>query len=188
MHREWSDPTELIAALNAGDKRALEHVYNTYQRIVWWAAYKITGNTAEAEDIVMETFFKFWEKRAIFHVDSNLKGWLVIVAMNKAKDRFRKQHRQEISEQEAEYHTDKLEQDNHYQNLLIKSELLDRALATMNEMPAAMKEIFRMFFVEGWSSAQIAEKLGISMDTVRVQKHRAILILKKTFRLEDPPD
>ncbi|MBC8032992.1 MAG: RNA polymerase sigma-70 factor [Chitinophagaceae bacterium] len=184
----WSDPNELLTALRQGDEAAYYHVFQLYNKSLFLSAYKIVSDTQEAEDIVSETFIKLWNNRQSFSEGYNIKAWLFRVGVNLSLDRLKKNKRYGLAEEEAVYFSQKEEDTGYLETLILESELVDMIFSSMDEMPDAMKTIFRMHYVEGLSSSEIARQLDISVDTVRVQKHRALLLLKKIFPFKDPPE
>jgi RNA polymerase sigma-70 factor (ECF subfamily) len=66
--------------------------YETDRRLLWGLCYRMTGNAADADDLVQETFVKAIE-RPPRNLDQPLKPWLVSVAINLSRDLLRRRKR-----------------------------------------------------------------------------------------------
>jgi len=71
----------------------IEHLFREHERFLWGVCYRMTGNAADADDLVQETFV-----RAMGHpparLDESLRPWLAQVAMNLSRDLLRRRKRQ----------------------------------------------------------------------------------------------
>src|SRR2546423_13298146 len=64
-------------------------LYEHNRRFIWGVCYRMTGNAADAEDIVQEVFIKALENPGL-KTEQTLRPWLVCVAMNLSRDHLRK--------------------------------------------------------------------------------------------------
>ena len=161
-----------------GNKEAFQYFYDLYYRSLYSFANKLTNNSEEAKDIVTESFMKLWRRCHEFKTVADVRPVLYTITRHACIDFLRLNQRQE----QAHKHLSNLEQlkeDDHLQVSMAKDEFFRRALAEVDKMPGAMREIFKLAYVEGLSTAEIAQKLNLAPDTVRVQKSRAIKMLKK---------
>jgi RNA polymerase sigma-70 factor, ECF subfamily len=67
-------------------------IYNSNQRFLWGLCYRMTGNAADADEIVQETFVKALENPPP-RMDESLRPWLVRVALNLSRDLLRMRKR-----------------------------------------------------------------------------------------------
>jgi len=71
----------------------IEHLFKEHERFLWGVCYRMTGNAADADDLVQETFV-----RAMRHpparIDDCLRPWLVRIAINLGRDLLRRRKRQ----------------------------------------------------------------------------------------------
>lgn len=90
---EHSD-IELVRQCLMGLPKAFEELVNRYQKSVYNVAYRMTGSTADAEDISQSTFIKAYEKLATYNAKYQFFSWIYRIAVNetlnaiKIKDRF----------------------------------------------------------------------------------------------------
>lgn len=161
-----------------GNKEAFQYFYHLYHRGLYSFADRLTNNSEEAKDIVTESFVKLWRRCHEFKTVADVKPVLYTITRNACIDFLRLNQRQE----QAHKHLSNLEQlneDDHLQVSMARDEFFRKALAEVDKMPEAMREIFMLAYEEGLSTAEIAQKLNLAPDTVRVQKSRAIKMLKK---------
>jgi RNA polymerase sigma-70 factor (family 1) len=173
---------DLIAGLQNGDQKAINYIYNTHFRPLCYFACQLINNKEEAEDIIVETFIKLLRKRNDFNKLTSVKKFLYTVTRNACFDFLKHVQRKTASHKEIMHLMDKDE--DFIQSRIIKAELLQLIFNEVEQLPNIRKKIFKLIFVEGLTTAEIAETLDISVDTVRVQKSRALhsirtAILKK---------
>src|SRR5215813_3837614 len=70
------------------------HTFDEHRHFLWGLCYRMTGNAADAEDIVQDTFVKALEKPPA-DTRAPWRPWLAKVAINLSRDRLRRRRRQE---------------------------------------------------------------------------------------------
>jgi len=163
---------DLIAAFKKGDQEAINSIYRNNFRQLCYFARGLINNKEEAEDIVVETFIKLLRKRNDFDTLTNIQGFLYTATRNACLDFLKHVQRKTASHKEIIYLMEKDE--DFIQSKIVKAELLKLILDEVEHLPVIRKKIFKLIFVEELSTAEIAEKLNITVDTVRVQKARAL--------------
>src|SRR5262249_24574328 len=73
-----------------------EQTFAEHKGFLWGVCYRMTGMSADAEDIVQDTFVKALEKPPA-DMDAPLRPWLVKVALNLSRDQLRRRRRREYS-------------------------------------------------------------------------------------------
>src|SRR5438093_11805475 len=91
---------ELIAAINAGDAAAFEALYFRYRDWVAGLAYRFTGDSDAALDVLQETFLYFLRKFPGFRLTANLKTFLYPAVRNLSIAARRKAQRYQATEAE----------------------------------------------------------------------------------------
>lgn len=79
----------------AGERDAYRVLVERHSRAVFRMAYRMTGNTHEAEEVVQESFVRGYEKLGQFAGNSNFGTWVYRIAANYAIDRMRKRKTEE---------------------------------------------------------------------------------------------
>jgi RNA polymerase sigma-70 factor (ECF subfamily) len=92
---------EAIARAKQGDAEAFETLYNLHKRRVYSLCWRMTANTAEAEDLTQETFLQLFRKIGTFRGESAFSTWLHRMAVNVVLMHLRKKGLPVLSLEEA---------------------------------------------------------------------------------------
>lgn len=168
---------QIIADFKEGSKEAFAAVYKSHYTALFFFVKRFVIDRAEAEDITAETFIKLWKIRHNFDSHQNIKAFLYITARNACLDCLRARQRSTGMQQEMLY---LLLQNNNITFLHdeIKVDVLTQVKEKIENLPPKCKQIFKMAFLERLKNAEIAEKLGLTLQTVKNQKVRAIKLLR----------
>jgi len=173
--RPPDDPT-LLARLRAGDARAFEELVTTYQHRIFGVALRMLGSRAEAEDVAQETFLRAHRALGEFRGEARLGTWLYAIASRLCLNRLASAERRYVRGDEDAMLRFPAEGD-----AAIALERTEVA-AALHDAIAALPEDRRLVVIlrdlEGLSYEEIAEALGVELNTVRTRLHRARLDLK----------
>jgi RNA polymerase sigma-70 factor (ECF subfamily) len=171
----------MVTAALAGDDEAFETVIRTYSRRVYIVAYAILQDTAEAEDIVQETFLKAHHQRGKLREAEKFPAWLLTVTRNAARDRLRRRRPQaepEAFDTLADHGTatpgSQMEEHEHQARLR-------RALATL---PEQHRTALTLRYLEGLDYRAIESTMGVSNGALRGILGRALGTLRRMPGLE----
>jgi RNA polymerase sigma-70 factor, ECF subfamily len=179
---------ELVARARAKDFAAFEELLGRYEDKVFRLAYRIVRNETDAKEILQETFVSIWRKLDTFKGDSQFGSWVYRIATNAALMRLRAHRRHpEVSTEELPIGY----LDNYGQPLptgdnwskrpddeLQSSELRAHIQAAVDKLPEIYRTVFVIRDIEGLSTEETAEALGISVPTVKTRLHRARIALR----------
>ncbi|HEX6193562.1 MAG TPA: sigma-70 family RNA polymerase sigma factor [Chitinophagaceae bacterium] len=171
---------ELIALLRTGDEKALEKIFNHTHAGLLHFAMQFVKDRLAAEDYVAGSYIKIWAKRKDFSNLGSIKSFLYTAVKNACLNHIKQSNRHSVCHKEILYLSDK--SSDFLNDYAIKTELLQKLWEDVEQLPAVRKKIFKMYFAEGLSSFEIAESLQISVDTVRVQKARALHALRALIK------
>jgi RNA polymerase sigma-70 factor (ECF subfamily) len=180
--RPVSDATNLDhsdqSSVTALQEEALSHIDSLYR-----TAYRMSGNPADAEDLVQETYLRAFRSLHQFRAGTNLRAWLFKILTNAFINEYRKRSRQPRSTS-----LDDVEDYYLYTHLLdsgiqpsasppeeevlasITDDDVVRALEALSE---EFREVVLLADVEGFSYREIAEIMDIPVGTVMSRLHRA---------------
>ncbi|WP_316794267.1 RNA polymerase sigma-70 factor [Pedobacter frigoris] len=167
---------ELTALLREGDIAAFTEVYNRFFKVLFLHAVKRLHDEDDARDLVQELFSVLWVKRETAVVTTNLSNYLYtatrngvfnFIARQKVGAKYLNSLPSEIDE--ATCITDHLTRE---RQLTI---IIEREIAAL---PEKMRIVFELSRKEGLSHKQIAERLGISEETVKSQIKNALKQLR----------
>ena len=176
---------EAIRRAQEGDGHCFASLYAFHKRRVYSLCLRMTGNTAEAEDLTQEAFLQLYRKIGTFRGESAFSTWLHRLAVNVVLMHLRKKGLPEISFQEAlepaEEDGPKKDIGAHDQTLTgsIDRVNLERAVETL---PPGYRIIFVLHDVEGYEHNEIAEMMGCSIGNSKSQLHKARMRLRELLR------
>jgi RNA polymerase sigma-70 factor (family 1) len=167
---------ELVALLKTGNQAAFTEIYDRYWRIMYGHVYKMLLDEEESKDVIQELFSSLWINSERIPDQLNLSGYLYVMAKNKVLNLIRKNKFQTA-------YLNSLAQFINEASTATMDELNERDLATAIEreiqsLPPRMKQVFELSRKENLSYKEIAERLGISEETVKKQVHNSIKAIK----------
>lgn len=166
----------LIQAFREGKEDAFTHVYYRFHRPLFFYAQRFVGAT-EAADILADTFVGLWEQRANFSAVAAVQQWLFVTVRNRAVSVLRRQAKELGGRAELLHLLETSEEGQLYLEEL-SAELLGLLHKEIDRLPARQREVFLLSFRDGLKPAQIAERLSVSVKTVKNQKLSAIRVLQ----------
>jgi len=163
---------------SAEPRLGLEEIFLDHKDLVFRAAYRITGNLGDAEDVLQTVFLRLARQETLSGID-NLPAYLRRSAVNASLDllRRRKESRT-LSLDDDENHV-QVGSINTVQPAAEIRDWLRQALARLNSRWA---EMFVLRFIEDYSNREIAGMMNTSPAVVAVVLHRTRAQLKKDFR------
>mgnify|MGYP001630371661 CR=1 FL=1 len=162
---------ELVQEIRKNNHLAFAIAYDKYHKQMYALAYKYTRYSSAAEDIVQQAFLKLWENRSNLNPASGLGGYLFTISKNLTLNTLRSYNSQTS-------YTVPLLSDDFFPDLERRDLMtqLDKAIARLSPQKII---VCRLKIDEGLSNAEIAERLNISINTVKVLYHQAIQQLRK---------
>jgi len=180
-----SDET-LVQRVVEGDTKAFELLYDRYARPVFSLAYRMLGDPAEAEELLQETFVRFWQQAARYDARRGSFGsWLLSIAHNLAVDALRQRSRRP---QRADFldpsllaleHAD--EQASAAEAAEV-SEIRDRVRRAMAQLPEPQRRAIELAYFAGLTHSEIATVLGEPIGTVKTRLRLAMQKLQLLLR------
>ena len=155
-----------------------ERIFNENHDRVYRAAYRITGNNEDAEDVLQTLFLRLLRRDILPDIERNPKAYMHRAAINIALDIVRRRGRSVASGNIEEHLVEEPVKLERMPAFRFQDWLRD-ALAELNPRAA---EIFILKHVEGYDNAEIAAMLGTTRGTVAVLLFRARARLKKSIR------
>ncbi|RDC62778.1 RNA polymerase sigma-70 factor [Adhaeribacter pallidiroseus] len=148
---------------------------NYYPRLVYFA-FQILGDKTKAEDTAQEAFIKFWDhKEEVSQNPVAIKNFLYSTVKNASLNIVR--HEKVVEKYKSNFAPLEAE-DATVINHIIQSEVLAEIHQAMQTLPESCQRISRMGYLEGMKNHEIAATLGISINTVKTQKQRAMQLLR----------
>ncbi len=165
---------ELIRQIRKGKQQAFNEVFHHFFRPLSAFAYKYVNDLAVVEDLVQEVFISFWEKRRDFDHPAALKSFLYTSVRNRCLNHLKHLAVEKKHEPALLY---QLESEQQFSRQVIEEETFRHLLSEIRNLPEASREIM-ILALNGLKNPEIAEELGISVNTVKTQKKIAYAKLK----------
>jgi RNA polymerase sigma-70 factor (ECF subfamily) len=175
-----------LEALRAGDRAEFARLVETYSAAIYRLAIKMLENSQDAEDILQETFIKAFRHLNTFDGRSSLSTWLYRIATNEALMALRRRKVNLVSLDEPD---ETLEREQEPLQIvdwccmpeeeLMSAEAhqyLDRAI---DELSPNLRVVFILRDMEGLSTQEVEQVLGLSETAVKTRLSRARLRLRE---------
>ena len=153
-----------------GDERAFQGLFVDYYSVLVSFAMKYLDNQEAAEDIVQDVFVKIWETREKLGGIDNLSAYLYQIRS------FNYLRAEKIRQDATRSFAEELEESEI--NEYIKNETFRIVMRTLEDLPPGSRNVFSRA-IQGYSAKEIADELGIAVETVKKQKQVARRILKE---------
>ena len=154
-------------------KRSVDDAFREYGDRVFAAAFQICGNRADADDVVQDTFVKYYTLDREYESEAHLKAWLLRVAINRAKDIAGSfWHRNTVSWEE------------YMEELDFAAPEDSRLFQAVMELPRKYRVPIHLYCYEEYSVEEIAKLLGSRPGTVKSQLSRGRKLLKSMLTEE----
>jgi RNA polymerase sigma-70 factor (ECF subfamily) len=169
-------------SMKNGDEEAYIWIYNEYVNLLCSYAAKIVGCMVTAEDIVQDIFVKLWEERETIKITKSMQAYLHTCVRNKCQDyldhnRVKRNYEESFWDENKDSYNS-----NNPEIMLIAKDTECMINDEMDALPEQCRRVFSMYWKEGLKYDEIAEKLVISIGTVKAQINRARTKLWKTLK------
>jgi RNA polymerase sigma-70 factor (ECF subfamily) len=169
---------EIIRRIRQGDIGQFESLFrSSYVSLVRYAKTLIKDHDT-AEEIVQDLFFRLWQDKEKFNIESSLNGYLFRSVHNKCLHYI--EHNRVVERYAEEMASRQPETEESPSEILQYRELQVRIARILEKLPERCGQIFYMSRFEGLKYNEIAEKLSVSVKTVESNMGRAL----KEFRKE----
>ncbi len=169
--------TELFFRIQKGDEKAFTIAYELYNKLIYVLSYRYLMDEERAKDVVQYVFVKLWEYRAELNIGISLKNFLFTMAKNYILNLIRNENtalekQYEIAQQVLGYEDDLVEK-------LERREQMSLFYQALAKLPEQKKRICVMKIREEMSNKEIAERLNVSINTVKTHYAEALKLLRR---------
>jgi RNA polymerase sigma-70 factor, ECF subfamily len=185
-HDKTKLPDEELARLAAaGDATAFCEIHDRHRVRVYSIALRMTGNTADAEDLTQESFLRLFLRIGSFRGESAFTTWLYRLVVNEVKMHFRyRSKRPEVQTSDGKM----LECDMRIVRHAYSPQLIDRLAIekAVQSLPLGYRTAFVHHDFEGYKHKESALLMGYSDGTSKSQLHRARVRLRELLSEPTP--
>ena len=174
---------DVVRRVRAGETALFEILMRRHNRRVYRVARAIVKDDSEAEDVMQEAYVNAYTHLHQFEERAQFSTWLTRIAVHEALARVRKRDRltefdenEETSEQTmAAFNFIGRTPEQHASNAELRA-LLE---AAVESLPQGYRVVFVLREIEGLNTAETAESLGVTEETVKTRLHRARALLRE---------
>lgn len=169
----------LLSLLGKGDEQAFTIIYQRYHKLLYVVAYKYLKNDCSAKDSVQQIFYRLWESRSVLIINMNLRNYLYTMLKNHLLNEIRNNYmamekNYELAQEKVEYEDDLLDN-------IEKKEIEEQLYQAINGLPEQKKQVCLYKLRGNLSNLEIANKMGISVPTVKTHYAQAVKMLREYF-------
>ncbi|HEV2291367.1 MAG TPA: sigma-70 family RNA polymerase sigma factor [Gemmatimonadales bacterium] len=182
------DDQALIQRVAAGDEQAIGQLYDQYASVLHAAAWRITGETADAEEVLLDALAQAWRDASRYDAQRGSVGaWLMTITRSRALDLIRSRGRRERAATAAgadpeaagigtstwRYDTSRSAEQSERRRLIS---------IALQSLSAAQRQAIELAYYEGLSHSEIAAKLGEPLGTVKTRVRLGLQKLREALR------
>lgn len=162
----------------------MEELFQKYYTSLCYYSYRLCRDREMAEDIVQNVFVRYWETSRGEAPILHSRAWLYTAARNATLNEMGKQQTySRVKERVSDVYGRGDENEKDAGMLLIESETARQLWGRVNELPRQCRQIIHLYFIEGLSNMEIAERLQLHVSTIKTQKQRGIDYLRKAVKI-----
>jgi RNA polymerase sigma-70 factor (ECF subfamily) len=164
---------ELISRAQKGDRTAFAALLREHQDEVYTLARRLVGDPHLASDVAQEALIRAWRALPKFREDAKLSTWLYRITVNTAWTHKKRAKRHQGASIDDHLDMAAPVDAAHPEVAGEILELRARLRLALDRLPEAQREVVVLKDVYGWSHAEIAESMDISVTAAKVRLHRA---------------
>lgn len=168
---------QLVQDVKNGNKKSFEVLMGRHEKFLMKVVVRLTRDMDLAEDIVQDAFIKAYKSVGIFEGRSSFRSWLYQIALNTARNRFRKHARETLTAEPVVQAVDsQIEQG------MIAVDVRAVLQMEIQKLPDRQKTALTLRIFDDLSFKEIAELMECPYDTAKANYRHAVIKLKE--RLE----
>jgi RNA polymerase sigma-70 factor (ECF subfamily) len=158
------------------DNKAFESYYKMHYKSFFLMACRYLKNTAQAEEIVNDVFIKIWEDGSTISIDSSLKSYINRAIINRSLNEIQKNKK----ESNLVVDLSNIQSDSYELREIEENELKIKLYRAIDLLPEQCKKVFELSRFEELKQQEIADRLGISIKTVKNHITHALKQISKS--------
>lgn len=164
------DERELVLRLIDGDEDAFCELYAAYKNRLLYFAMKFVKSREFAEDIFQDAFTVVWQSRRFINPDASFSSYLYTIVRNRILNQIRDMANEDKLKEYILSHA--VDSANETNNKILFDDLKDVVSCALEQLTPRQREVFNMSRDLQMSHKEIAEALGVSVNTV--QEHISV--------------
>ena len=151
----------------------VQELVDMYKNNIYAAAFNICKSSADAEDVVQETFLQYYITKKEFDDEKHIRYWILRVAINKAKNiqsSFRRKNETTLED--------------YIETLTFETPESRELFEEVMKLPEKYRVVIHLFYYEDYSVKEIAKILRVTESSVKVRLSRGRAKLKDALKEE----
>lgn len=170
-----------------GFERAFEELFAKYRDRAYAIAFRVTGQSVDAMDVVQESFALVFRKLHSFRGGSLFSTWLFRIVVNCSIDlRRRSTGRRHADLTDADIGAELVDDGANPREHAVRRELGDQVQEAISMLSPKLRVVLALRYLEDMSYDELAATLGLSLGTVKSRLARAHLALENLVRTRFP--
>lgn len=166
----------IVEACQRNEPAAQKQLYEMYKGLLFSICRRYIANHEAAEDVFIEGFYKILTKIDSYKHQGSFEGWMKRIIVNECLMQLRKNKSKYMTVELGDLQIDS-------EDLSILDQLqAEDIMAMVNTLPTGYRTVFNLYVVEGYKHREIADQLGISINT---SKSQLILAKKKLKKMAE---
>lgn len=164
----------MVYKLKNGDEKVFEEVFYLYKDKLYSFCFRMLASDDLSKEVIQETMVRLWERRASIDSERSLNGYIYAIARNLVRDHVMKYAREAeltITDEKADQHTALDE--------LNVQEIIRMEQEAVSKLPPQQRTVYQLSRHEQLSHAEIADNMGISVNSVKTHLRLALKTLKE---------
>jgi len=176
---------QMVRQAMAGDEQAFAFLVGQFSRLVYAHAYTLLGDRQEAEDVTQECFLRAFRFRVRLADPAKFVYWLLAIARNLARDRYRQRHAVQSLDDPAQ--AQPVEDATPVPLVVMETrERQAEVIAALDKLPARYRDAVTMRYLEGLGHNAIRQQLHVSDGALRGILGRALVRLRSLLTRKEP--
>ncbi len=177
-----STSVSLVEKIRAGDRQALERLYDAYAGMVYGVVLKMIRDEELAQEIVQNVFLRLWKNIDKYdEAKAKISTWIINIARNRIIDEIRSENfKNQQENQSLDYSVNEGE-------LGGSTEMKVNAIglkSMINKLRSEQKLLLELVYFGGYTHEEAAKELNIPLGTVKTRIRSSILELRKILKVE----
>ncbi len=182
---------ELIRDCQRGEKPSFKALVDRYKDRAYSTAFRIVGNTHDAEDVAQEAFIAVYRSIRSFDLNRKFAPWLLKIVTNLSIDHLRRKRPQTVSWDSVDVaaeDSDRFMNGIDPQKAAETSELCHLVEQLVIQLPPKYRAAVTLYYTEELTYNEVADAMDIPVGTVKTYLHRGKEMLKKRLKgvLQEP--
>ncbi len=154
-------------------RQTLQELVDRYQNNLFAVAFNVCKNAQDAEDVVQDTFLRYYTMKKEFDNEQHIRAWLIRVAVNKAKNCNR-----------TFWKRNKCSFEEYMETLTFETPQSESLFETVMQLPEKYRIVMHLFYYEDYAVREIAKILKLSESNVKARLSRGRSMLRNVLKEE----